>query len=565
MRGELPSSEVNARNPPSRDPVPTGQTEGVAILLPDDFDLTHLPQSEQRVCKAFLLGLDDSWTVVPSVPIVVDRNDCEIDVVLVSATRGVIAVEVKGGVISIEQGRWIQNGRTLPKSPPQQVTKAKHELIKRLRTSGVELEGMFVCHAIALPDVGSVPPEGLGPDAPAEIVFAKAQLEFPAVAVGKLLHEHGPIPPERVAKLLATLRPDVALEGDEGQVLQWAGQKLDDETRIHLGNVRGLDKNRRVLVTGGAGTGKTMLVLEWAKRAIGRGERTLVVCFNKPIADQLQRSLAGTDAMVGTYHDIAVKLLEPHGFRVGASPTTEYWLNVLTDAMAFHAEHIGTPFDTIVVDEGQDIYPHWFASLERLLDPNGPHKLLVVADPSQAIYVQPWTPPDDMTEMPLQYNLRNCSAIARLVQRLGGPWPLPSAPYGDAVIHLYAGGMREVRKRVRDAVKSLSQTYGIPFSQIAVLTTHTRERDSLLDGPIEGCRLVRWADRREDGVLCETVQRTKGLERTAVILVDMSGEPDPMLLYIGASRAVSVLRLVGPAGLAHAAGVPAGATSFSVN
>ena len=99
-----------------------------------------------------------------------------------------------------------------------------------------------------------------------------------------------------------------------------------------------------------------------------------------------------------------------------------------------------------------------------------------------------------------------------------------------------------------------------PFSQIAVLTTHTNARDALLDGPIDGCPLVRWADRSEDAVLCETVHRAKGLERTAVILVDMSGEPDKVLLYVGASRAVSVLRLVGPPGLAHAAGVAPGAT-----
>lgn len=58
-------------------------------------------------------------------------------------------------------------------------------------------------------------------------------------------------------------------------------------------------------------------------------------------------------------------------------------------------------------------------------------------------------------------------------------------------------------------------------------------------------------------MLCETVHRTKGLERTAVILVDMSGEPDKVLLYVGVSRAVSVLRLVGPQALAHAVGVPA--------
>jgi len=537
-----------------------GQTAAVAKLLPADFDLTLLPESEQRVCKAFLLGLDETWTVVPSVPILVDGADCEIDIVLVSPTRGMVLVEVKGGLITIDKGRWMQYGRQLHRSPVEQVMKAKHQLFKRLRTSNVSTEGLFTVHAVALPDVGSVPSAGLGPDAPAEILFAKPQLEFPAVAVNALLREHGPVEPKRVARLLAALRPDIALDGNEGQVLQWAGKQLDAETRIHLTNMREIDRNHRVLVTGGAGTGKTMLVVDWAKRAIERGERTLVVCFNRPIADQLQRSLADTSAMASTYHDIAVRLLEPHGFKVGANPTAEYWRDVPTEALEFHAERIGTPFDTIIVDEGQDIYPHWFASLERLLDPNGPRNLLVVADPAQAIYVKPWNPPADMMEVPMLFNLRNCAAIARLVQRLGGPAPLPSAPHGDTVLHLHAGGYKEVRKRVRDSVQQLSQTYSIAFSQIAVLTMHTDVRDALLAEPIEGCPLVRWVDRSEDAILCETVHRTKGIERTAVIVVDLSGEPDKRLLYIGVSRAVSVLRLVGPPALAHAAGVPAGAT-----
>jgi hypothetical protein len=98
--------------------------------------------------------------------------------------------------------------------------------------------------------------------------------------------------------------------------------------------------------------------------------------------------------------------------------------------------------------------------------------------------------------------------------------------------------------------------YGLPFSQIAVLTTH-RHRDALLDSQPEGCPLVRWEQRR-DAVLCETVQRTKGIERTAIVLVDMSGDPDRTLLYVGVSRAVASLTLVGPPGLAHAAGVAPG-------
>ena len=87
----------------------------------------------------------------------------------------------------------------------------------------------------------------------------------------------------------------------------------------------------------------------------------------------------------------------------------------------------------------------------------------------------------------------------------------------------------------------------------------------MLEESIEGCPLVRWSDRSEDAVLCETVHRTKGLERTAVILVDMSNEPDKMLMYVGVSRAVSVLRLVGPSALAQAAGVAPGASSTGKN
>jgi hypothetical protein len=529
----------------------------MAKLLPADFDLSTLEHSEQRVCAAFIEGLDDTWIVVPKVPIVVDNKDAEIDVVLVSPMAGVIVVEVKGGVIRLEQGAWIQNDHKMKKSPPEQVTKAKHALIRRMATSHVNLRNLFVCHVVALPDVGSVPAEGLGPDAPAEIVFAKPQLAFPEIAVGNLLREHGPIPPERLAQFLAALRPDIRLDGSEGKVLQWARGQLDEETTRQLAAAAGLDKNRRVLVTGGAGTGKTMLVQMWARRAVERGERTLVVCFNRPIADLLQRRL-DERATVSTYHDAALQLLEPHGFRIGEKPTAEYWRHALTDALEFHAERIGQPYDTIIIDEAQDFHPHWLESLERLLDPAGPRRMLMAADPAQAIYVKPWTPPDDMAEMPLVFNLRNCEAIAKVVSRLGGPSPLPSAPFGDSVVHMSAGGHKEIRKRVRDAVARLTEEFGLPFSQIAVLTTRTDVRDRLLAEPPEGCPLVRWKDRSEDAILCETVHRTKGLESTAVILVDVNSEPDPTLLYVGVSRAVCSLRLVGLPALAQAAGVPVG-------
>jgi KaiC/GvpD/RAD55 family RecA-like ATPase len=58
-----------------------------------------------------------------------------------------------------------------------------------------------------------------------------------------------------------------------------ATRRINDATRARLGALQTLDANARVLVVGGAGSGKTWLVVEWARRAAARGERTLVITF----------------------------------------------------------------------------------------------------------------------------------------------------------------------------------------------------------------------------------------------------------------------------------------------
>jgi hypothetical protein len=50
--------------------------------------------------------------------------------------------------------------------------------------------------------------------------------------------------------------------------------------------------------------------------------------------------------------------------------------------------------------------------------------------------------------------------------------------------------------------------------------------------------LVRWEDRDEGKIVCETIHRVKGLERVAVILIDLDEAQDGMTEYIGASRAI---------------------------
>ena len=517
----------------------------MAHLVPSDFDLGGLEHSERRVCEAMLSGLDDTWLVLPTVPIF-DRGDAEIDLLLVSPAQGVVLVEVKGGAVHLEDGVWYQYDRRLAKSPVEQVARAKHALIGRMRSARVDMEGLYMTHVVALPDVGAIPVEGLGPDAPASILLAKPELLDPSAAIRRFgAPDRVPVPRDRLERFVRAVRPTVELSTGEGGVMLATSRHLDATTRAVMTAVRGLDSQQRVLVTGGAGTGKTWLAIDWARRAVARGERTLVVCFNKPIGEFLHRRLRNTTATVGTYHDVVVRLLEPHGFRVGENPGPDYWDTIPTAGLAFHADRIGQPFDTLIIDEGQDIKPHWLESLERLLDPSGPRRLLMTADPSQAIYERDWVPPPNMVTNHLEHNLRNARPIAAFVKRLGGPEPLPGAPGTVPVRHLLAGGRKEIAKRVRETVVELTEQHSIPFSGILVVTRHKKERDDLVANPPEGCPMVRWEDRSEEAILCETVHRAKGLERLAVIYVDTSAEPDRQLQYIGASRAIAWLTLVG--------------------
>ncbi|MEX1105358.1 MAG: hypothetical protein WEB78_04110, partial [Ilumatobacteraceae bacterium] len=280
-------------------------------------------------------------------------------------------------------------------------------------------------------------------------------------------------------------------------------------------------------------------------------------------ADHLTHVLAGNRVEVHTYHDLIVHLLEPHGFEVTGRPDREYWEHVPTQALLDHAAQVGTPFDTVIIDEGQDMRPHWLASIEMLIDPAAPTpRLLMVADPTQAIYVKPWVAPARMMKAPLEYNLRSAHSVAEVVQHLGGPKPRPGAIGELPVTHLRAGGTKEVRKRVRSTIESLTADHGVPLSQIAVLTLRTDVRDALLDvrADVDAGRdplpVARWEDRSEETALCETVHRGKGLERAAVIVVDITDAPEPQLVYIGASRAMWSLTLVGKDVLAEVAGIP---------
>ena len=119
----------------------------------------------------------------------------------------------------------------------------------------------------------------------------------------------------------------------------------------------------RLRVTGTAGSGKTRLALADFCATLDAGKRPLHVCFNRPLADHFKH-IAPAGGLACTYHQFCDQRLR-HG---GETPD----FSTLGAFDRLHKRAAELPvsaaflFDTLIVDEGQDISEQWGSSWTEL-------------------------------------------------------------------------------------------------------------------------------------------------------------------------------------------------------
>lgn len=530
-------------------------------LVPVDLEVGALEPSERRVVEALLTRTGDDWLILPTVPFVDRGREGEADVVVLAAGRGAVVIEVKGGRIAVREGRWYQEERALSRSPVEQARTAMHALLRKVRAirgvDGVE-HVSFTC-AVAFPDAAAVPDGALGPDLTPEMVLTSTELAWPEEALGRLVHERKPVPPAALEATLRTLRPTVEFTDALGPQLVGLGRRLDTRTEDVLRTAEGLDANRRVWVEGPAGSGKSRLATRWARRASARGERVLLLCFNKPMAAVFERTFEDDPRVVaGGFHDVAIRLLRGAGVELpevgGDDAQREFFEDVVPAALVAHRAALGPGFDTIILDEAQDFRSHWLSAVEGLLDPDGAGRLYRLGDPNQNVYRvviddAAGDGPDGWVRFPLLTNCRNTASIAQVAARVGGGDTFPGSPAGPPVRFCAVAGLKEVRKHVAREIALLRDTHRVPASSIAVITTRATLRDEILAGCDADVSFVRWEERDEGAVVCETAHRLKGTEWLAAIVASLEPTTTDWLaeiLYVGVTRATTWLSVVAP-------------------
>jgi hypothetical protein len=534
-------------------------------------------------CKVYdrLRRLPESYAVFYSRPwLGLTRDGSEIDgeadFVVAHPDGGVLTVEVKGGTIIRDPfvDEWTsidRHGiRHSIKNPVEQARSSKHQILKKLKTTaGWRPRFINARHGVVFPDV-TRPSEDLGADMPLRIFAFREDMEHLPDWVVERLGGFEPndessveaLGSDGIAALEYLLARPIQLHAPLSGSLASEERQIVVLTEQQFDVLDGLERSRRCSVAGAAGTGKTLLAIEKARRLAVSGRRTLLTCYNQPLASHLKQCCSGVkNVQVMSFHELCGSFARRAGLELAVMNASDdhrsersalFFSKVLPDALlrALDKLPMSDRFDSIVVDEGQDFLPAWWLSIEMCLRDSDDGEFYIFYDDNQRLYSESkneW--PAGMTSYELTRNLRNTKPI--FTQSLAfyeGARLKPGGPDGRAVEWIAAETDVDVRNTLLRAVDQLTGPDQVRIDDIAVLSKKLPPNTSVSVDRLGWIDLTR-ADRPRAGALVlDTVARFKGLERAVILLLRPGELIDELeLLYVGTTRARLHLIVIGAA------------------
>lgn len=304
------------------------------------------------------------------------KTYAECDFVIIGPL-GVYCLEVKGGHVSRQDGVWTigwpGKSYTSVEGPFKQAQSARGTLLNEVRTRlGKDLiRRVPFGWGVMLPDVQFVEQD---PEWDQECIFDERDKELPVsdylvkLAEYTLAHEASrgrkfqtPLSLRDIEAIVHSFRADFDLvpgitsliRESYNELLSLSEEQYSSlETILHPGNPR-------VICEGAAGTGKTVLAAEAARRLAQSGLRVLFLCFNRNLASQLQQQEFAKHKNI-TLNTIWGILYQLVGKTFPGQISEEKQFKAVL-AMAEEAAITATetgelnPYDVLIIDEAQDV------------------------------------------------------------------------------------------------------------------------------------------------------------------------------------------------------------------
>lgn len=535
--------------------------------IPETIRANTRRRAECRVYDILQDQLSAPWHVYYSRPwLGLDKDgrdkDGEADFVLAHPELGMLVVEVKGGGIAYDAqtDQWTTTNSDQDKfrirNPAVQATTSKHELLRKVKRDP-RWGSRFINARIGVifPDCRVT--RDLAMNLPRSAVAGVAELPDLGDWMQRRLagpDDDGssgsdPIGTDGMTVLDDLFAHSFQLEVPFAATLLQADSELRLLTERQAVVLQYLDHHRRLAIPGAAGTGKTSLATEKARRLASDGKRTLLLCYNRPLAVHLRAALGDRKNLeVANFHSFVAKLarrakLKPPDTDRDVKQADGAWGNTLLEALGKLPEE---RFDAIVVDEGQDLDEGWIEGVETLLRDPAEGVLYVFYDDNQKVHGQATSLESHLRKSDVTLNrvLRNTRPIAESYRALLPQGIAIDGPNGPVV------EFREISGSATDALlgtlSELIESREIAPGEIAILAPDKSSAERLIVGGRIGIWRVADAESLLPGrLMCDSVRRFKGLERQVVVLLHPSHYCSEVeMLYVGMSRARTLLVLL---------------------
>lgn len=536
----------------------------MATIYPSVYPKAPNPEDPEFEVFEILRKLPENYTVFYSKKFKGTKawdEEREIDFIIFDGKSFLLCLEVKGGLIEYNgpEDKWYQNGELMKRRPDRQSSSAMQSALSFL---GPDAKNLNVGWALGFPHCclpnNFQAPSGL----PNPIIIDQQRFNH----VHQSIETAGSYYVDQLGRdgvsgataksIVNRLTKSIGFITKVGVRIERDHQQILEATEEQYKVLEDLEINEKTIVRGFAGTGKTVLATEFARRKELEGKKVLFLFYNRLITKNAQRSFSRESEMNCTRFFSFAKRT------INASDPDWWNSNYRKDDKSFWEEDVSLKlvdlplneddkYDVIIVDEGQDFKRDWFEFLDGLLVDSEESRFVVFYDEHQDVFGRwsdlPWGEKGAARKQ-LTENCRNTKSIIKYLneKRPTGMKPFNRSPEGEKVVESLADSPEEAKALFLEDINNVLNE-GVNTGQIVVLINPNKTDSCLSEvtkiGRIKFESIARYYNERARSIQFTTINMFKGLEADVVFVMayGISEEKIAEILYAQGSRARTLL------------------------